>query len=77
MLNWADRTLNCCRYLKDIDNRKMYGSVNEEDKRRWRSNNEIEQIRINENIMKFIKSQKIRWLDRIERLDEDIELPNL
>lgn len=51
--------------------RKIHGAVNEEVIWRIRNNTEIEQILENENIVKFIKSGRIRWLGHVERMDEE------
>jgi len=40
--------------------RKIHGVVNDEERWKIRSNNEIEQFLENENIVKFIKSSRIR-----------------
>lgn len=39
-------------------------------------NNETEQILDNENIVKYVKSCRIGWLDHVERMDEE-RLPNV
>ncbi|CAI6370214.1 unnamed protein product [Macrosiphum euphorbiae] len=51
--------------------RKIYGVVNEEGRWRIWSNNEIEWILENKNIVKFIKSGTIRWLGHVERIYEE------
>jgi hypothetical protein len=50
---------------------KIHGTVNEEGKWRIQSNNEIKRIFEDENIVKFIKSGRIRWLGHVERIDEE------
>jgi hypothetical protein len=45
--------------------RKIYGRVKENELRRIRRNDELEDIIKGENIVRFIKSQRIRWLGHI------------
>jgi hypothetical protein len=48
--------------------RKIYGQVKENELWRIRRNDELEDIIKGENIVRFIKSQRIRWLGHIERM---------
>jgi hypothetical protein len=48
--------------------RKIYGLVKENELWRIRQNNELEDMIKGENIFRFIKSQRIRWLGHIERM---------
>jgi hypothetical protein len=48
--------------------RKIYGPVKENELWRIRQNDELEDIIKGENIVRFIKSQRIRWLGHIERM---------
>jgi len=50
--------------------RKIYGTVKENELRRIRRNDELEAIIKGENIARFIKCQKIRWLGHIERMQD-------
>lgn len=50
--------------------KNVYGAVNEEGRRTTRINNGTEQTLENENIVKYIKSCRIRRLGRVERMDE-------
>ena len=54
--------------------RKIYGRVKENELWRIRQNDELEAIIKGEKLVRFIKCQRIRWLGRIERL-QDIEIP--
>ena len=54
--------------------RKIYGPVKENDLWRIRRNDELEAIIKGENIVRFIKSQRIRWLGHIERM-QDTAIP--
>ena len=54
--------------------RKIYGPVKENDLWRIRQNDELEAIIKEENIVRFIKSQRIRWLGHIERM-QDTAIP--
>jgi hypothetical protein len=44
--------------------------VKENESWRIRRNDELEAIIRGENIVRFIKSQRIRWLDHIERMQD-------
>jgi hypothetical protein len=48
--------------------RKIYGPVKENEIWRIRQNNELEDIIKRENIIRFIKCQRIRWLGHLERM---------
>jgi hypothetical protein len=50
--------------------RKIYGPVKENELWRIRRNDELEAIIKGENIVRFIKCQRIRWLGRIERMQD-------
>ena len=54
--------------------RKTYGPVKENELWRIRQNDELEAIIKRENIVRFIKCQRIRWLGHIERM-QDTEIP--
>jgi hypothetical protein len=54
--------------------RKIYGPVKEKELWRIRRNDELEDIIKGENIVRFIKSQRIRWLGHIERM-QDTAIP--
>jgi hypothetical protein len=53
---------------------QIYGPVKENELWRIRRNDEIEDIIKRENIVRFIKSQRIRWLGHIERM-QDTAIP--
>ena len=50
--------------------RKIYGPVKENELWRIRRNEELEAIIKGENIVRFIKCQRIRWHDHIERMQD-------
>ena len=50
--------------------RKIYGPVKENESWRIRRNDELEAIIKGENIVRFIKCQRIRWLGHIERMQD-------
>jgi hypothetical protein len=54
--------------------RKIYGPVKENELWRIRRNNELEAIIKGENIVRFIKCQRIRWLGPVERM-QDTAIP--
>ena len=54
--------------------RKIYGPVKEKELWRIRLNDELEAIIKGENIVRFIKCQRIRWLGHIERM-QDTAIP--
>ena len=54
--------------------RKIYGPMTENDLWRIRRNDELETIIKGENIVRFIKSQRIRWFGHIERI-QDTAIP--
>ena len=48
--------------------RKIYGPVKENELWKTRQNDELEAIIKGENIVRFIKCQRIRWLGHVERM---------
>ena len=50
--------------------RKIYGPVKENELWRIRRNDELEAIIKGENIVRFIKCRRIRWLGHIERMQD-------
>jgi hypothetical protein len=54
--------------------RKIYGPVKENELWRIRRNDELGDIIKGENIVRFIKSQRIRWRGHIERM-QDTTIP--
>jgi hypothetical protein len=54
--------------------RKIYRPLKENELWRIRRNNELEDLIKGENIVRFIKSQRIRWLGHIERM-QDTAIP--
>ena len=53
---------------------KIYGPVKENELWRIRRNDELEAIIKGENIVRFIKCQRMRWLGHIERR-QDTAIP--
>ena len=54
--------------------RKRYGPVKENELRRTSQKDELEGIIKGQDIVRFIKCQRIRWLGRIERM-QDTAIP--
>jgi hypothetical protein len=51
--------------------RRIYGPKNENGEWKSRTNIELEEISKGENIVKWIKGQRISWLGQLERMEED------
>jgi hypothetical protein len=51
--------------------RRIYGSKYEDGEWKSRTNRKLEELSKGENIVKWIKGQKISWLGHLERMEED------
>jgi hypothetical protein len=51
--------------------RKIYGPVMENNPWRIRYNEEISKLLKGEDIVRFIKSQRIKWLGHVERMEDN------
>ena len=51
--------------------RRIYGPKHENGEWKIRTNRELEEISKGENIVKWIKGQKISWLGHLVRMEED------
>jgi hypothetical protein len=51
--------------------RRIYGPKYENGEWKSRTNRELEEISKGENILKWIKGQRISWLGHLERIGED------
>ena len=51
--------------------RRIYGPKYENGERKSRKNRELEEMSKGENIVKWIKGQRISWLGHLERMEED------
>ena len=51
--------------------RRIYGPKYENGEWKIRTNRELEEISKGENIVKWIKGQRISWLGHLERMEED------
>ena len=51
--------------------RIIYGPKYEDGEWKIRTNRELEELNKGENIAKWIKGQRISWLDHLERMEED------
>jgi len=51
--------------------RRIYGTKYENGEWKSRTNRELEEMSKGENIVQWIKGQRISWLGRLERMEED------
>jgi hypothetical protein len=51
--------------------RRIYGPKYEDVEWKSRTNRELEELNKGENIVKWIKGQRISWLGHLERMEED------
>jgi hypothetical protein len=51
--------------------RRIYGPKYEDGERNSRANRELEELNKGENIVKWIKGQRVSWLGQLERMEED------
>jgi hypothetical protein len=51
--------------------RRIYGPKYEDGEWKSRTNRELEKLSKGENIVKWIKGQRISWLGHLERMEED------
>jgi hypothetical protein len=51
--------------------RRIYGPKYEDGEWKSRTNRELEELSKGENIVKWIKGQRISWLGHLERMEED------
>ena len=51
--------------------RRIYGSKYENGEWKRRTNRELEEMSKGENIVKWIKGQRVRWLGHPERMEKD------
>jgi len=51
--------------------RRIYGPKYENGEWKSRTNRELEEMRKGENIVKWIKGQRISWLGHLDRMEED------
>jgi hypothetical protein len=57
--------------LKGKKCRKVYGPKYEDGEWKSKMNQELEELSKGENIVKWIKGQRISWLGHLERMEED------
>jgi hypothetical protein len=53
--------------------RRIYGPVMENNLGRIRYNEEINTLLKGEDIVRFIKSQRIRWVGHVERMEDNVK----
>jgi hypothetical protein len=63
--------MNALRIFERKIARKIYGPINEGESWRIRTNKEMEDILEGADIVKFIKSLRLRWCGHIERMNNE------
>jgi hypothetical protein len=51
--------------------RRIYGAKYEDGEWKSRTNRQLEELNKGENIVKWIKGQRISWLGHLERMEEE------
>jgi hypothetical protein len=67
----ASGEMNVLRIFERKIVRRIYGPINERESWRIRTNKEIEDILEGADIVKFIKSLRVRWCGHIERMNNE------
>jgi hypothetical protein len=55
--------------------RRIYGAKYEDGEWKIRTNRELEELNTKENIVTWIKGQRISWLGHLERMEDRTECP--
>ena len=58
-------------YLDRPEFRRIYGPKYENGEWKSRTNRELEEMSKGENIVKWIKEQRMSWLGHLQRMEED------
>ena len=72
----GERRTDCANFGKKIF-RRIYGPKYENGEWESGTNGELEEMSKGENIVKWIKGQRISWLGHLERMEEDRMHKNL
>jgi len=59
------------KYVSYGQSRRIYGPKYENEEWKSRTHRELEEMSKEENIVKWIKGQRISWLGHLERMEED------
>ena len=64
-------SLETYKYRRLSEIRRIYGPKHENEEWKSRTNRELEEMSKGENIVKWIKGQRISWLGHLQRMEEN------
>lgn len=67
----TDADVNALRVFERKIYRRIYGPIKEGEVWRLRRNDEINGVIGNEDIVRFIKASRLRWIGHVERMDQE------
>ena len=68
---WRRRKNKLCLFFERKIFRRIYGPKYEDGEWKSRTNRELQELSKGKNIVKWIKGQRISWMDHLERMEED------
>ena len=77
---YYERTLNELQELLIFEwkfLRKIYGQVKDQNNWRIRTNSELDTLTGGVNIVRYIKAQRLRWFEHIQKMEDDRMVKNL